>query len=84
MHHIYLYLFQNQDTVLLQTHDIVLLQNQDIEENNNQLVFAFGQQQLVDPTGIAISKHGKIFVSDSGANNIKVFQAIYTKQAISN
>ncbi|MEC9258992.1 MAG: NHL repeat-containing protein [Candidatus Poribacteria bacterium] len=66
------------------SHNVKVLQNQDIEENNNQLVFAFGQQQLVDPTGIAISKNGKIFVSDSGANDIKVFQTVYTKQAISN
>ena len=66
------------------SHSVKVLQNQDIKEKNNQLMFTFGQQELVDPTGIAISRNGKIFVSDAGANDIKIFQAIYTKQTISN
>ena len=66
------------------SHSVKVVANQGVEGKNNQLILTFGQQQLVDPTGIAISRNGKIFVSDSGTSDIKVFQAIYTKQTTSN
>ena len=34
----------------------------------------FGTPMLLEPTGIAVSKTGRVFVSDAEANDIKVFQ----------
>ena len=37
----------------------------------------FGNETLVEPVGIAISKNDLVFVSDTAANDIKVFQIVY-------
>ena len=44
---------------------------------DGEAVMTFGDEALVEPDGIAISKDDHIFVSDSAANDIKVFQIVY-------
>lgn len=40
-------------------------------------VMTFGNETLVEPVGIAILKNDLVFVSDTAANDIKVFQIVY-------
>lgn len=44
---------------------------------DGEAVMTFGDEALVEPDGIAISKDDHVFVSDSAANDIKVFQIVY-------
>ena len=42
-------------------------------------VIEFSTSGLLQPTGIAVSKIGRVFVSDAEANDIKVFQVFHKK-----
>ena len=44
---------------------------------DGQPVMAFTSEDFVEPTGIAISRDSRIFVSDIGTNTIVVFQVVY-------
>lgn len=44
-------------------------------------VIEFTVKTLLNPCGIAISQRGKVFVSDTDAGNIKVFQVIFKSDA---
>ena len=44
---------------------------------DGEIVTTFGDDALINPEGIAISKNDSLFVSDSAANDIKVFQIVY-------
>ena len=44
---------------------------------DGEAMMTFGDQVLVEPDGIAIFKNDYVFVSDSAANDIKVFQIVY-------
>lgn len=44
---------------------------------DGEAVITFGDETLVEPTGIAVFKNDLVFVSDSEANDIKVFQIVY-------
>ena len=41
-------------------------------------ITAFSTPTLLEPTGIVVSKTGRVFVSDAEANDIKVFQVIFS------
>ena len=42
-------------------------------------IVEFSTPELLQPSGIAVSKTGHVFVSDAEANNIKVFQVFFKK-----
>ena len=44
---------------------------------DGKAVMTFGDAALAEPDGIAISKNDYVFVSDTAANDIKVFQIVY-------
>ena len=44
---------------------------------DGETVMTFGDETLIEPVGIAISKNDLVFVSDVAANDIKVFQIVY-------
>ena len=44
---------------------------------DGEVVMTFGDEALVEPVGIAVSKNDLVFVSDAAANDIKVFQTVY-------
>ncbi len=45
--------------------------------HDGKSITEFRTETLLEPTGIAVSKNGRIFVSDAAANDIKVFQVIF-------
>ena len=44
---------------------------------NGESLVEFGNDMLVDPVGIVVSRDDRVFVSDFGTNDIKVFQVIF-------
>ena len=44
---------------------------------NGEPLTEFGSDSLVEPVGIVISRDDRVFVSDFGTNDIKVFQVIF-------
>ncbi len=47
-------------------------------------VIEFTVKTLVNPSGIAVSQNGMVFVCDTDAGNIKVFQVIFKQNSTSN
>lgn len=50
--------------------------------DGNQSITEFSTPTLLEPVGIAVSKTGRVFVSDAEANDIKVFQIFRKEETV--
>jgi DNA-binding beta-propeller fold protein YncE len=69
--------FNNNSTYLVTDYDQHLISNWTIDESGNgKLIKKFGQQSLIGPKGLCVSKQsGKIVVADNKANSICLFDS---------
>jgi len=69
--------FNNTSTCLVTDYDQHLISNWTIDENGNgKLTKKFGQQSLIGPKGLCVSKEsGKLVVADNKANSICLFDS---------
>ena len=50
---------------------------------DGQAIMDFSERTLLNPCGIAVSKEGHVYVSDTDAGDIKVFNVIFKQPSIS-